>query len=533
MKHTKRIVACLLALLVLAMSAPVMAAENTGSITVENATPGKTYTLYKLFDATYGEGTAAYYLKADSEWYALVAAATDLFKLETLAGQPDTYLVTKQGDDNKIIEWFHSTEVREAVAGFTAVAEKTAAAADGKVSTLKFEDLPYGYYFVTSTLGAVVSVTNANADVEIIDKNQQPGWGGEGGKFIKNEAGKWVASNTQAIGGTNEYKVTVKEALNYAGAQKVQQYILRDQHGSAIRPDFSTVKVKINGVEVKGGWITSDSEHANESDRTVDPDEAGKVNFDNCNWYILDSTDNDGLFLIYIKWQDEDSNFRYEAPADIEVTYQATLLSNASIGEEAVNNYNTAVAEWKTADGTFSDTAKTVTTYTYALALYKTDSKTNAPLAGAIFKLIDKKTGATVSLYRTKSDSSVYYLQSEETAAMADREEDPVTEFTTPADGVVLIKGLQGGEYQLVETQAPGGYNLLRQPVDVTLSKENSTNYQKRVNCVQEDIKNSSGTELPATGGKGTTLFISLGALAVLGAGLFLVVNKRMSKEAL
>lgn len=27
----------------------------------------------------------------------------------------------------------------------------------------------------------------------------------------------------------------------------------------------------------------------------------GAVNFENCNWYILDSTDGDGLFLIYIK----------------------------------------------------------------------------------------------------------------------------------------------------------------------------------------------------------------------------------------
>lgn len=46
-------------------------------------------------------------------------------------------------------------------------------------------------------------------------------------------------------------------------------------------------------------------------------------------------------------------------------------------------------------------------------------------------------------------------------------------------------------------------------------------------------MKKSPGIKLPARGGKGTTLFISLGPLAALAAALFLLVNKRMNKEAL
>lgn len=34
---------------------------NTGSITIENAAKGETYTIYKLFDATIGEGDAIAY----------------------------------------------------------------------------------------------------------------------------------------------------------------------------------------------------------------------------------------------------------------------------------------------------------------------------------------------------------------------------------------------------------------------------------------------------------------------------------------
>ena len=43
------------------------------------------------------------------------------------------------------------------------------------------------------------------------------------------------------------------------------------------------------------------------------------------------------------------------------------------------------------------------------------------------------------------------------------------------------------------------------------------------------EIENNKGTVLPETGGIGTTLFITLGALAVIGTGLFLVTNKRIS----
>lgn len=45
-------------------------------------------------------------------------------------------------------------------------------------------------------------------------------------------------------------------------------------------------------------------------------------------------------------------------------------------------------------------------------------------------------------------------------------------------------------------------------------------------------VANSTGTMLPETGGTGTVIFVALGALAVICAGVFLVTNKRMSKES-
>lgn len=44
-------------------------------------------------------------------------------------------------------------------------------------------------------------------------------------------------------------------------------------------------------------------------------------------------------------------------------------------------------------------------------------------------------------------------------------------------------------------------------------------------------VANSTGTLLPETGGAGIVTFVALGALAVICSGVFLVTNKRMSKE--
>ena len=45
------------------------------------------------------------------------------------------------------------------------------------------------------------------------------------------------------------------------------------------------------------------------------------------------------------------------------------------------------------------------------------------------------------------------------------------------------------------------------------------------------EINNQSGTELPSTGGMGTTVFYILGSVLVLGAAVVLVTRKRMKEH--
>lgn len=112
------------------------------------------------------------------------------------------------------------------------------------------------------------------------------------------------------------------------------------------------------------------------------------------------------------------------------------------------------------------------------------------------------------------------------------------TEVTTDDKGVARFDGLQAGTYRLEETVAPAGYNQLTKDITIVLNKDGSATIDGDASTPEADrsltagVANSTGTMLPETGGIGTVIFVALGALAVICAGVFLVTNKRMSKES-
>ena len=112
------------------------------------------------------------------------------------------------------------------------------------------------------------------------------------------------------------------------------------------------------------------------------------------------------------------------------------------------------------------------------------------------------------------------------------------TEVSTGADGAARFDGLQAGTYSLEETAAPAGYNQLTKDITIVLDKNGSATIDGAASApgaahsLTTGVANSTGTVLPETGGTGTMIFVALGALAVICAGVFLVTNKRMSKES-
>lgn len=95
---------------------------------------------------------------------------------------------------------------------------------------------------------------------------------------------------------------------------------------------------------------------------------------------------------------------------------------------------------------------------------------------------------------------------------------------TTNHQGFIHFGELDFGEYQLVETKAPEGYNKLRNPIDVTVNEDTLTQTIKVDNF-------KSGWSLPKTGGIGTLLFTLVG-LTFMGAALYLYIRRKRGEMA-
>ncbi len=173
---------------------------------------------------------------------------------------------------------------------------------------------------------------------------------------------------------------------------------------------------------------------------------------------------------------------------------------------------NDAKLTWGDNSGT--EWSETVTkTYKFEVLKYVKGDTEKKNLAGATFQLEDAE-GNVVKLVKV-SDTEYRVANGEEANS--------VDSFTTVSTGNIVVTGVDLDNYTLVETVAPAGYNLLKDPVPVKVEAAN--------NLIVE-VANSTGSELPSTGGMGTTIFYVLGSILVLGAAVLLITKKRMNAAA-
>lgn len=577
MKHTKKALALLMVLVMsLSLLTVTAFAAGTGKIIIENATAGMEYKLYKVFDASYIDGTvggtkpagATYTIKSTNPWYSRVDADGNPFTLTPDTAHTDTYIVSiAEGQQETVATWFQRVDTS------TLPATETVTPTN---NTVTFAGLDQGYYYIKSGVGATVTLTHANETRTVIDKNQQPGWGTDpdstkpGGKFIKTGANgdgtEYGALGTADIGGKLDYKIDIFSATNYQGDKMIEEYIIEDTESPAVFMHFSTIKVWVNGTELTKGWVegvdeTSGTSHAIGSSATP------ATSKENADWYVENADNADSKFSIHINWLKEDGTFKFDnngKPNVIKITYEGVLKSKGVVyGDNG--NVNTATLYVLPKDSTTRaqvgepSEAKAVT-YSGELFKYTTENGAKKPLAGAEFTIT--RTGETkpLAFYPSQAYAGVYYLATDENwnsehvdhRDETKKESMKVTTLVTPADGMIIIRGLAGGEYTVTETKAPDGYNKLTAPIKLPLEQGGNATAGVKVTDVNKtlaangsplstpaafqnvhvkEIENNKGTVLPETGGIGTTLFITLGALAVIGTGLFLVTNKRISKE--
>ena len=110
-------------------------------------------------------------------------------------------------------------------------------------------------------------------------------------------------------------------------------------------------------------------------------------------------------------------------------------------------------------------------------------------------------------------------------------------------NGVLTFEGLGDGEYTITELVSPAGYNLLSQPIHLVIESTPSLTgcvwtasidgepVSLTGDVIAFTVENKSGTQLPSTGGIGTTIFYAVGVLLVVGCAAVLFIRRRGKEE--
>ena len=265
------------------------------------------------------------------------------------------------------------------------------------------------------------------------------------------------------------------------------------------------------------------------------------------------------------------------------ITYTAVL--NKTAVSTTDGNSNTVKLDYsnnvKQDSGTTPDTTKTVqdeaVVYTFKISINKiADDADKTPLENVEFDLYKQvKKGATGAI--TDADAKALGLDTAVGWARVNNDVDTSGKHValkTNTDGKLEVNGLENGIYKLVETKTHDGYNLLKEPVDVSLSIAYKTIWKKtdtynngvwvksdvtqknetfdadhtaapgeamnggtqsgvgNIGMITKTIINRKGFNLPVTGGFGTLLFSGIGVLLVLAGVSVLFSLKKKNKRA-
>ena len=473
-------------------------AENNGTLTIQNATIGRTYTVYKVFDATYSGTNISYTYTKTADTVAFYTALTEgnsPFVLSATVVENVYNVTIKEGATAEAIsEWLTDYQSLLTQYGDAITAES---------STVVFENLPYGYYYVTSTLGIAVSVDTVTPDVTIIDKNQKPNLES---KYVWNGT-EWVPANSLNVGDEVQFQINAI-LTNYDEEKQIKEYVFTDIMANGFSPVIAdSLRVY---VTPQGGNETEE--------------------IDNFTYSLINDSADPNDFTVTIPWAtcDEETGIWtsiYAASCEIRIEYSATVLDTAELG--ANGNKNKVNLSWNYVDGEGGEDPNPddpeTTTYVYMITINKVDAyNNNTPLAGAEFILRkgNETDGYTYLKYTAATETAPAFVEWVNDITDA-------TVYTTDDYGSATISGIAEGTYELVEIKAPEGYNLLSEPVTVTVPApaEEGQNHDN----VTIIVENSTGSELPSTGGIGTTIFYIVGGVLMVAAVVLFATKKRMS----
>ena len=455
------------------------------------------------------------------------------------------------------LQWYNDTS--EADDKWEDVGDpQTTSDADGSIT---FDDLKKGTYRVKEigyATGAVNKnyIIDTNATYEfIVDENgaiKYNGTASNADDFVISEAdnkitvynyrpdmtkqmkdrtsGNWVEASDYNVGDEIPYKITVTIPKNIA---KLRTFKVTDTPKNL---QYVTGSMQI--VDAKNATLTANGV------------------------YTLDTaTPANGFTVNFVPEMME-----AYAGQTIEIQYKAKLLKDAAITTDG--NLNTAKLTYSNTTATDGSGENTIedraVVYTFMIDVVKQNDKSEK-LDGVEFDLYRqvKGTEGTVTgavaanKFNLEETDGYVWVKVNKTPLVTDTDGKII--LTNKQDGDFTNKGLANGKYALVETKTKQDYNLLKDPIYVTLNvkytaawnvaetfddkgqiqkhtEENmkqtftDENGNNIMGTVTQTVINRKGFTLPTTGGFGTLLFSGIGALLVVG-GIGVLMGTKKKKD--
>lgn len=587
MKKARKLTAVLLSLvMLLALAVPAFAAENY-SITIHNDKTGHTYEAYQIFagtvssdeetdgetggpmlgdiiwgsgvnDASHAELLAA--LKADATIGALegmqdaadaaaVAAALDGANAETAAAFAD------------VVSRFLSDTATESTAG---------------EGVYTIDNLDAGYYLVKDQDGSLQGAADTATDyiVQVLGNVTMDPKDSDIPTVLKKVYDEEFAQGDQE----RTYGLGYNDVADWDIGDNVPFKLIASVPDAAEIEAYDTYTYTFHDTLDAGLTLLQKDDQDQTTfeiyfvnDLTIDPRDQGFRYLDaeeytpvvNGNSFTITIDDLKTLQITTAEGdQHPATNYNY-----IVIFYDAVLNENAEIG--LPGNENTAYLEFSNnpnGEGTGRTEEDTVIVFTYELDGTKVDGANHeTTLEDAQFVLLN---GAKTRVARVANGKFVEWVEPDDikdgltgndTLKMGQlTKEDFINGgglvITSGADGTFKIAGLDDGTYFLREIQAPNGYNLLEEDVQLVITADTANGQDwnsgiatdalrgltiavndgepqpgnTETGIVNVTVANNQGATLPETGGMGTTLFYIIGGLLVVGAGILLVVRIRM-----
>ena len=500
MKHTKKLAGLLLALvMVFALATTAFAAKNATISAPEEST--RTYDVYQIFTGDLHEGVLSN-IKWGKNGTDTVGKAVDQTILDALAAvnsKSDTEKLTVIQNyvnfDSTAIGTVSDSKPLTVLTGYYLIKD------NGPVN----DGEAYSLYVVQVVGPTTISpkVGTTTSDKKVKDTNDS----------AANSTTDWQDSADYDIGDAVPFKLSATIAQDYANYTHGYKLTFHDKEDTGLTFNASSVKVYVDGTEITSGFTvvtenlgddcTFEVRFANLKEITsVHAGSVISVEYTSTlnNQAVIGSTGNKNTSHVTYtnNPNDEQAGENGETPDDVVIVFTYQTIVNKVTKNPA---YDASKDTGKT--GTDSD-----------------GNKEFIPLKGAGFTLYKKNASGTYEAVGTEL-----------------KDED-MTTFTW--------SGLDDGDYKLVETTTPSGYNTIPDieftitathdvssdnPTLISLSGGDKFTGVISTGVVSANIENQSGAQLPSTGGIGTTIFYVLGSVLVIGAAVLLVTKKRMSTK--